>query len=44
MRKLFNYFNNIESTMYMALMALCFWVAILDILLLTYILKAWFLK
>ncbi len=44
MRKLINYFNNIESTMYMALMVLCFWVAILDILLLTYILRAWFLK
>ena len=44
MKKLFNYFYNIESTMYMALMALCFWVAILDILLLTYILRAWFLK
>jgi len=44
MRKLINYLDNIEGTMYIALMALCFCIAILDILLLTYILKAWFLK
>lgn len=44
MRKLINYINNIEGTMYIALMALCFWIGILDILLLTYILRAWFLK
>lgn len=44
MRKLINYLDNIEGTMYIALMALCFWIAILDIILLTYILKAWFLK
>jgi hypothetical protein len=44
MRKLINYINNIEGTMYIALMALCFWIAILDIILLTYILRAWFLK
>ena len=44
MRKLFNYLNSIENTMYITLIALCFWIAILDILLLTYILRAWFLK
>ncbi len=44
MRKLLNYLNSIEDTMYVALIALCFWIAILDILLLTYILRAWFLK
>jgi len=44
MKKLLNYFNDIEGAMYMALIALCFWIAILDILLLTYILRAWFLK
>ena len=44
MKKLFNYLNSIEGTMYIALITLCFWIAILDILLLTYILRAWFLK
>jgi len=44
MRKFINYLNSIEDTMYIALMTLCFWVAVLDIALLTYILRAWFLK
>ena len=44
MRKLINFFNSIEGTMYIALITLCFWIAILDILLLTFILKAWFLR
>ncbi len=42
MRKLFNYLNSIEGTMYAVAITVAFWVAILDILLITYILTLWF--
>ena len=42
MRKLFNYINSIEGTMYAIAITVAFWVAILDILLITYILTLWF--
>jgi len=44
MRKLFNYLNSIEGTMYAIAITLAFWVAILDILLITYVLSAWYSK
>jgi hypothetical protein len=44
MRKLFNYINSIEGTMYAIAITVAFWVAILDILLITYVLLAWFSK
>lgn len=44
MRKLFNYLNSIEGTMYAIAITVAFWVAILDILLITYIISAWYLK
>ena len=44
MKKLINYLENIENSTYLVLMALCFWIAILDIALLTYIIRAWFSK
>ncbi len=42
MRKLFNYLNSIEGTMYAIAITVAFWVAILDILLITYILTSWY--
>ena len=42
MRKLFNYLNSIEGTMYALAITVAFWVAILDILLITYILTSWY--
>jgi hypothetical protein len=44
MRKFINYLNSIEGTMYVVAITLCFWVAALDILLITYVLTSWFLK
>lgn len=44
MRKFINYLNSIEGTMYAIAITVAFWVAILDILLITYIISAWFLK
>lgn len=44
MRKFINYLNSIEGTMYTVAITVAFWVAILDILLITYVLLAWFSK
>ncbi len=44
MRKFINYLNSIEGTMYVVAITVAFWVAILDILLITYVLLAWYSK